>query len=75
MTTYVQGSLVMIGLNTTNPQVFWNGALVPNLKSIQVDWDDDDHRVKFKVSAIDPALSAELLIAGVNVRTVGAKHE
>jgi hypothetical protein len=65
----------MIGLNSREPQIYWNGVKLLNIKSIQVDWDDDDTRIKLKVSSIDPVLFNELMTGGVNVRIAGAKHE
>jgi hypothetical protein len=31
-----QGSLVMVGLNTGTPQVFWNGQLVEGVNGINI---------------------------------------
>jgi len=69
----VQGSLVFIGLNTPTPQVFLNGAVVPNITEVKVDWESDEQRVKLKVSALLP-IHDELRAAGVTVK-VGGHHE
>lgn len=63
-----KGSLTMVGLNSPAPSVFWNGKPVPNITAVRVDWDNEEQRVKLKVSDIDPALQAELLAAGLMVR-------
>jgi hypothetical protein len=41
---------------------------VPNINAIRVDWEADEQRIKLKVSDIDPALQAELLVAGISVK-------
>ncbi len=74
MTQITQGSLTMVGLNTNTPQVFWNGREVPNIISIRVDWEHDENRVKIKVTDIDPALQAEMLMGGVSVK-MEKRHE
>lgn len=61
-----QGSLVMIGLNTDAPQVFWNGTPVPGVVGIVVDNDSDSQRVVLKVQE-DPIL-AEMIAAGVVIK-------
>lgn len=63
-----QGSLVMLGLNTEAPQVFWNGTLVPGISSIQVDNDGTLHRVVLGMKE-DPTV-VELKAAGVSVKRV-----
>lgn len=66
-----QGSLVFIGLNTTAPKMFFNGAEVAGLRDVRVNWDIEDPHVKVKVAAgIDPALKAELQAAGLIVKEV-----
>lgn len=74
MTQVTLASLAMLGLNTKNPAIFWNGVKVPNLVSVRVDWEQDEQRVRVKVSDIDPALQAEMLAGGVMVRKE-KKHE
>ena len=68
------GSLTIVGLNTPSAQVFWNGALVPNITAVRVDWEDDEQRVKLRVTDIDPALQVELIEAGIQVKK-GSRHE
>lgn len=67
-----QGALTMVGLNTAKPTVFWNGGIVPGITGIRVDWEDDEQKVKLKVSEIDPAIQAAMLVAGITVK-VGSK--
>ena len=62
-----QGSLVIVGANTPDCKVFWNGQAVPNA-GVTVDNDIDSHRVVIKV-AEDPIL-AEMQSAGIIVRRV-----
>lgn len=64
----------MVGLNSHTPSVFWNGKPVPNITSIKVDWEDDEQRVKLRVTSMDMALYHALVSAGVSVR-MGEKHE
>jgi hypothetical protein len=68
-----QGSLTMVGLNTTSPTVFWNGGIVPNITSIRVDWEDDEQKVKLKVSDMELGMLAEMTVAGIAVK-IGARH-
>jgi hypothetical protein len=63
-----QGSLTMIGINTPTPQVFWNGAVVPGVTEIKVDWEHDERRVKLKITGTDDALYMELVTAGITVK-------
>ena len=63
-----QGSLVLVGMNTATPQVFWNGQLVPGVTGIHVDNETDINRVVLKVPE-DPII-AELKAAGITVRRV-----
>lgn len=67
MINSTQGSLTMVGLNTPAPQVFWNGAPVPHIMQIRVDWEADEQRIKLKVSAND-TIHAELVAAGVLIK-------
>jgi hypothetical protein len=78
MTQITQGSLTMIGLNTKTPSVFWNGHLVPFITGIRVEWEDDEQRVKLKVSEIEQSLLTELVAAGLAVfipNKKGHSHE
>lgn len=67
MINSAQGSLTMVGLNTTTPQVFWNGVVVPHIVGIRVDWENDEQRIKLKVSASD-TIHAELTAAGILIK-------
>lgn len=68
-----QGSLVIVGLNTQTPQVFFNGHEVPSILEIKVDWESDEQRVKLKVSTLLP-IHEELRLNGVTVK-LGGNHE
>jgi hypothetical protein len=72
MTQTTQGALTMVGLNTAKPTVFWNGGIVQNVTGIRVDWEDDEQKVKIKVTDMDPAVQAAMQAAGITVK-VGAK--
>lgn len=61
-----QGSLVMVGLNTDTPEVFFNGAKINGVLSIAVDSRLATNKVTLKVVE-DPQI-ADLLAAGVAVR-------
>jgi hypothetical protein len=63
-----QGSLVMVGLNTTTPQVFWNGVMLQGITGIQVDNDAEDHKVVLKMR--EDTTVSELRAAGIAVRRV-----
>lgn len=63
-----QSSLVIVGANTPECKVFWNGREVPGVKALNTIFDDDDHRVVIKV-AEDPVL-AEMKAAGIEIRRV-----
>lgn len=63
-----QGSLVMVGLNTPTPQVFWNGVMLQGITGIQVDNDAEDHKVVLKMN--EDATVSELRSAGIAVRRV-----
>lgn len=60
-----QGSLVIIGANTSNCQVYWNGQVVPNT-GVTVVNDSLVHKVTIKV-AEDP-LVQEMKSAGIIVQ-------
>ena len=62
-----QGSLVIVGANTSECKVFWNGNEIPNV-GITVDNDIASKRVVIKVSE-DPLL-AEMASAGVLFKRV-----
>jgi len=61
-----QGSLVMVGLNTDTPQIFWNGQLVDNIQSIQVV--NDSTRASVVLKMPEEPVVAELKAAGVIVK-------
>lgn len=45
-----QGSLVIVGVNTTTPKVFWKGTEVLGVVSVKVENEvGDEQRVKLKV--------------------------
>lgn len=60
-----QGSLVMVGLHTTEPKVFWNGQEVPGVKGITASNTGASPRVVLNV-AEDPLL-AEMKAAGIKI--------
>ena len=68
-----QGSLTMVGLNTDKPTVFWNGGIVPNIVGVRVDWEDDEQKVKLKVSDMELGMLAEMTVAGIAIK-IGARH-
>ena len=68
MLNSTQGSLVMVGLNTETPQVFWNGAKVDGVLGIAVDSGAAVRKVVLRVQE-DPVLD-EMQAAGVIVRRV-----
>jgi hypothetical protein len=68
MTQIVQGSLVMIGLNTNKPTVYWNGNRIMNVKAIHTMWEDDELRVALRVTDIDPVLMQELQTQGIKIK-------
>jgi hypothetical protein len=61
------GSLVMIGLHTNTPQVFWNGVRVEYVLKVFVHNHGDDSDVKLVVGMDSPIL-AEMEAAGIQVR-------
>lgn len=64
----MQSSLVMVGLNTTEPKVFWNGQEVPGIVGITASNTGTTPRVVLNI-AEDPLL-AEMQAAGVIIRRV-----
>lgn len=62
-----QSNLVMIGLHTSTPKVFWNGVEVIGITHIMVNWENDKCRVKLKVNQENPDL-AEMMLAGITVK-------
>ena len=63
-----QGSLVMLGLNTDTPSVFFNGITVPGIVEIRVEWEHDERKVKLKVNGADDTMYMQLVEAGVTVK-------
>ena len=66
MITSTQGSLVMVGLNTRDPQIFWNGVLVSGVTDISIDNDTENIRVVFRVKEGTPV--TELKNAGIIIK-------
>jgi hypothetical protein len=64
-----QGNLVLIGLHTKTPQVFWNGQLVDGIKQIKVTNDTLINKVQLTFSA-EGAL-AEMVEAGIEIKVGG----
>lgn len=60
-----QGSLVIVGANTPECKVFWNGQELPGVVALNTVFDEDDHRVVIKVNE-DPVL-AEMKAAGIKI--------
>jgi hypothetical protein len=67
----VQGSLVIIGANTSTPQVLFNGHQVAGVIGIRIDWEQDEHHVKLKVNGTDDSTYVALASAGVQIKKVG----
>ena len=67
----VQGSLVLIGLNTPTPKVLFNGVEVVGIERIRTEWEQDEHKVKLIVNGTDDAMYMALVDAGVTVKKVG----
>lgn len=70
MITTANGSLVIVGLNTPAPQVFWNGTEVAGVVSIRSEWEHDERHIKLRVKGTDDALYMELVAAGIQVKKV-----
>lgn len=68
------GSLVIIGLNTPAPEVFWRGQKLNHVVGIRAHSDPDDSHTKLRVhdpTGLQDALYAELEADGVNIKKVG----
>lgn len=63
------GNLVLIGLHTKTPQVYWNGQLVEGVKAIKVNNDSLISKVQLVISA-EGAL-AEMAAAGIEIKVGG----
>lgn len=70
-----QGSLALVGLNTTTPAIYWNGVPIPNITNVRVDWDADEQRIKLRADPVDAILAAELAAAGISMKKEGKHHE
>lgn len=68
MTQIVQGSLVMIGMNTNKPQVYWNGNQILGITAIHAIWEEEDLRISLRVTAIEDELLAQLQTQGIKVK-------
>lgn len=64
--TSAQGSLTMIGLNTDEPKVYFNGQLVPDVLAINVVNNETTQSVALKLA--ETALNADLIAAGIQIR-------
>lgn len=62
-----EGSLTIVGANTSTPQVFWNGVLVENVVSVRVSNDVNEQRVVITVPEQDATL-ASMQSSGVIIR-------
>lgn len=58
----------MVGLNTPEPRVYWNGVPVTGIVKIKTDWEADEQRITFKVRGMDEAIYMQLVEAGIHVR-------
>lgn len=67
-----QSNLTMVGLNTPSPQVFWKGDVVSSITGIKVDWEDDEQRVKIRMSSLgaDLFVIEEMRLAGIVVKEI-----
>ena len=65
-----QGSLMMLGLNTDEPKVFFNGVAVQGITEINVNWEHDEQRVKLRVNGDDDTMYMQLTEAGITVKKV-----
>lgn len=67
-----QGSLVIVGANTPDCKVFWNGQEVLGVTSLRIDMDTDEQRVALKLrpceSDADRLRNGEMRIAGIRVK-------
>lgn len=63
-----QGNLVMVGVNTLTPQVYFNGKQVEGVVGIRIDWEADEQRVKLKVNGTDDSTYQALLAAGIHIK-------
>lgn len=64
----VMGNLTIIGINTPNLKVFWNGVEVPGILTVDINWDADDHRVKLRVNGDADSLYLEMATEGIVIK-------
>lgn len=67
-----QTSLVITGLHTPTAKIFFNGTQIPGIVAIKADWEDDEYRVKLRVTT-NPEHSSlydELRTIGIIVKEV-----
>lgn len=63
----IQSSLVILGANTVDPTVMWNGILVP-VEAGSITWDSTKRSVTLTIKE-DP-IAAEMKAAGIQIRRV-----
>lgn len=54
-----------------NPKVFWRGQEITGVTGVTVHVDEDDRRVKLRISGSQDILYAEMIAAGVAIKKVG----
>lgn len=64
-----QGNLVMVGLNTLNPKVFWNGQLVDGIVGVQVN-STEGQKPSVTLKVKEQVNFAEMQSSGVNIRRI-----
>ena len=62
------GALTIVGINTPNVQIFWNGLQVPNIESVRIDWEQDEQRIKLKVTGPDDSIYTEMVASGISIK-------
>lgn len=62
----VQSALVIVGANTSEMQVFFNGAEVSGVQDLKIDWDSKAPKVTITLSETD--LVQEMKSNGISVR-------
>lgn len=63
-----QGNLVVVGANTKDQQVYWNGAKVEGIVGLSID--NNEKRQRVVVTVKDDPVLAEMAAAGIKVRRV-----
>lgn len=64
----VTSNLVIIGLNTSAPKVFWNGVEVSGVTEIQSSWEKGESRVKLRLSGTEDSMYMEMISAGIVIK-------